>query len=68
MKNTKATNETATQAYTRNLTAVYAKLEKIKAHLLETSIDCREAHWGNVGSATHLNELLDEICEFENIK
>lgn len=60
--------ETCTQAYARNMTEVFDKLEKIKAHLIDNGTDCRKAHWGHVGSAEHINELLDNISVFIGLR
>jgi hypothetical protein len=50
------------------MTEVFDKLEKIKAYLTDNGIDCREANWGHVSSAEHINELLDNISVFIGLK
>lgn len=53
--------ETSAQAYARNMSEVFDKLEKIKAHLAHNGIDCRKAHWGHAASAAYINQMLDNI-------
>lgn len=68
MANTNTKGETAAKAYARNMSEIYDKLDKIKQHLIDNGIDCREANWGHVGSAVHINELLDDLSEFIGVK
>jgi hypothetical protein len=68
MANTNKKGETATEAYARNMGEIYDKLDRIKQYLIDNGIDCREVNWGHVGSAVHINELLDELNEFIGVK
>ena len=56
--------ETCAQAYSRNRTEIYEKIDFLKKRLMEQGIDCLEANWAHVGSAEHIKELLDELLEF----
>lgn len=60
--------ETSSQAYERNMAGVYEKLDLISKCLNDKAINAGQENWGHVGSAAHLNELLDEICEFIGAK
>ncbi len=68
MASTNKKGETACEAYLRNMVEVYVKLEKITGRLIENCADCDNVDWSNVGSAEHINNLLDELGEFVGIK
>ncbi len=56
--------ETCSQAYVRNLRENHEKIDLLKKRLIEKSIDPDIVDWGHVGSAEHINELLDEVLDF----
>ncbi len=56
--------ETCPQAYVRNLSEIYEKIDLLKKRLIETSIDPEIVDWGHVGSTDHIKELLDELLDF----
>jgi glutathionyl-hydroquinone reductase len=63
MANTNKAGKTANKAYERNMEEVYAKLDKIRQHLNDSTVDSEYINWGHVGSAVHINELLSELGE-----
>jgi len=63
-------NEKALNAFNERMTSMNEKLELIQNHCIENNMELNpeNVHWGHVGNAGHVNELLDEIINFLRIK
>jgi hypothetical protein len=59
--------ETASERYAFLMTEIFDKLDAMKTYLTYHRIDASQAHWGHVGSAAHMNQLLDEMANFIGI-
>jgi len=68
MRNTNKKSETVQEAYAARIEAITGKLDKIKAHILENRAIDSEVNWGHVGDMGRVNELLDELSSFIDIR
>lgn len=57
-------HETAEMAYTRNSIAAQEKAERLLQLLKNSANEKTNRNWGDVGSMTHVAELLDEVLSF----
>ena len=56
--------ETCAQAYERNRSEIYERIERLMDRLEAKRVDGKDANWAHVGSQEHIKELLDELLEF----
>lgn len=62
--NTTQTNETAQQALDRNMRAIESQLATLRALAGAKFGAPSTPHWGHVGTAAHISELLDNAIQF----